>query len=168
LKQYRPEKVSGKGEIFADNVNISSISENTVDIYAKTNQIKENVTTFIVSFDLGGIFLDVDHLNYKSAERIVYDFAVKTTTLGIENEIKEAEKVLLKEEKAFEKIVKENDRLHSEIDKNNTALETAKSNIKKAEKAIETNIVTQESAQKLIEEQKEAVQAIVNKLKNIK
>ncbi|HIN38822.1 MAG TPA: hypothetical protein EYM84_00965 [Flavobacteriales bacterium] len=168
LKQYKPEKVSGKAEIFADNVMISSISENTIDIYAQANQIKENYTTFIVSFDLGGIFLDANHASMKSAERIVYDFAIKTSTIGIENEIKEAEKKLLKEEKVLEKLVKENDRLHTEINRNNTAIETAKSNIEKAEKEIETNISTQETAKKLIEEQKEVVQTVINKLKSIK
>ena len=55
-----------------------------------------------------------------------------------------------------------------EIDKNKTAIETAKSDIENAEKAIETNITSQENAQKLIEQQKEVVQAVINKLKNIK
>ncbi len=168
LKQYKPEKISGKTEVFADNVMISSISENTIDIYAQANQIKDNYTTFMVSFDLGGIFLDANHASLKSAERIVYDFAIKTTTIGIENEIKEEEKKLLKEKKALEKLVKENNRLHTEIERSNSAIETAKSNIEKAEKEIETNIASQETSQKLIEEQKETVQAVLNKLKSVK
>jgi len=167
LKQYKPEKISGKDEIFADNATISSISENTIDIYAKAKRINDLETSLIVSFDLGGIFLDGNHVSSKSAEQIVYDFSVKTTTHGIEDEIKEEEKMLIKEEKALEKLIKDNDRLHLDIDKNKTAIETAKSNIEKAEKAIETNLAAQESSKKLVEKQKESVQSVVSKLKNI-
>src|ERR1044072_7761037 len=40
IKGYDPDKVSSKDGIFADNAKMKSISDNTVDVYAKTDKVK--------------------------------------------------------------------------------------------------------------------------------
>ena len=167
LKEYQPLKISGKGEVFADNAKILSISDNTIDIYA-TAKGKENEVKFIAGFDLGGVFLSSDHSGSKTAERIVYDFAVKMTSLGIESEMKESGKVLAKFEKDLEKLVKANDRLHQDIDRYNKQIEDAKAGIEQAQKNIEANLIEQETAKKVVENQKNSVNKVADKLKSVK
>jgi len=167
MKQFSPEKIKSGGEIMADNALVSSISSNTLDIYAKTNQSGDDVE-LVVGFDLGGAFVNGAHSGSGPAKSMVYDFAVRLTTAGIEDEIKAAEKLLLMKEKELEKLVKANDRLHQNIDKYNNEIETATDNIKTAEEDLITNKKDQEEATKVIEGQQKAVQEVADKLKQIK
>ena len=93
IKGYNAVKVSSKKEIFADDCRISSISDNTIDVYAKADE-KNDAVKFVVGFDLGGVYLSSSSSGYKTAERMVYDFAVKLTKMGVENELKDTEKEL--------------------------------------------------------------------------
>lgn len=167
MKSYVPEKIKGGSEIMADNARISSISTNTIDIYAKIDQ-QGNDVELIVGFDLGGAYVDGSHSGSRTAKNIVYDFAVKMTTIGIEAEVKTAEKVLASKEKDLEKLKKSNDRLHQNIEKWKQEIETAKSDIEQAEKDLETNKSDQESAEKGIEDQKKTVGQVADKLKRIR
>lgn len=167
VKKYSPEKVKSGGEIMADNATISSISTNTIDIYAKIKQSGNNVE-IAVAFDLGGAYVDGSHKGSGTAESIVYDFAVELATIGVEDEIKGAEKLLGTKEKELEKLVKANDRLHQNIDRHKQSIKTAEDGIKQAEAEIETNEKEQEDSKKGIEEQKSSVKAISDKLKEIK
>jgi len=167
LKKYNPEKVKGGGEIIADNATISSISSNSIDIYATAKESGGEVE-LVVAFDLGGAFVDGAHSGAKTAEDIVYDFAVKLTTAGIEAEVKEAEKVLAAKEKEVDKLVKANDRLHQNIERWNAQIESATESIKQAESDLEANEKEQDNAKKVVEEQQKAVQAVADKLNEVK
>ena len=167
MKGYEPEKIKGGGEIMADNAKISSISSNTIDIYAKVSQSGDDVE-LVVGFDLGGTFLDGSASGSTTAKNMVYDFAVKMTTQGIEKEVAAAAKVLASQEKELEKLVKANDRLHQNIERWNKEIEQATADIEQAEKDLETNKKDQESAQKGIEDQRKSVGVISDKLKQIK
>ncbi|MBL4752177.1 MAG: hypothetical protein JKY52_01060 [Flavobacteriales bacterium] len=167
LKQYAPEKVKSGGEIMADNATISGISSNTIDIYAKVKQAGNDVE-LTVGFDLGGAFVDASHSGAKTAENIVYEFAVKIATAAIEREVKAAEKLLVLKEKELEKLVKSNDRLHQNIEKFKAEIETANANIKQAESDLETNTKDQEGAKKGIEDQQTAVKLVGDKLKEVR
>ena len=167
MKQYMPEKIKSGGEILADNAKISSISTNTIDIYAKASKSGDDVE-LVVGFDLGGAFVDASHSGSKTAENIVYDFAVKLTTKGIEAEVKASEKILVAKGKELEKLVKANDRLHQNIDKYKNEIEAAKDNIKQAEDDLVNNKKDQEDAKKAVEQQDKAVTQIADKLKQIK
>src|SRR6185503_4900566 len=70
MKDYNA-KVSSGDEIFADNASIKEISDNTCDVYAKTEKGgADNETTFIVGFVLGETWLSSssNSASYKAAE----------------------------------------------------------------------------------------------------
>ena len=167
MKSYTPEKVKGGSEIMADNANISSISSNSIDIYAQANQSGDDVE-FIVGYDLGGTFLDGSGAGSSTAKNMVYDFAVKMTTQGIEAEVKAEEKELVSQEKGLDKLVKSNDRLHQNIARWKQEIDKATSDIEQAEKDLETNLSDQEKAKTGIEEQQKTVSSTSDKLNKIK
>ncbi|PCH93877.1 MAG: hypothetical protein COB85_06320 [Bacteroidetes bacterium] len=168
IKSYKSDNVKVGKEVFADNCKISSISENTIDIYARVEKVKDNTVKLIVGFNLGGAYVNGSSPGYKAAEKIVFDFAIKITKEGIEDEIKEEEKDLKKKEKVLEKLVKNNTRLHSDIEASKKAIELAKKAIEQAKKDIETNLKDQEGSKKEIETQKKVVQVVTDKLKAVK
>jgi len=161
VKKYKPEKVFKKGDVVADNATISSISLNTMDIYARAEKDGENAK-FIVGFDLGGVFLSksMHSSEYKTAERIVYDFAIDQAIKAVEAELKEAEKEQNKMGKDMDKLVKDNEKLHSNIEKWTDQIEQAK-------KDIETNVKDQENKKKEIEYQIKHVGEIKDKKSKI-
>lgn len=163
LKDFSPDKISVKKEIFADNATIKEISANTMDIYAKAVQEEETVVKLIVAFDLGGAFLSSSQhgAQYDAAKKIVYNFAVQTTKEALKGLQKEAEKVLKEKEKEKEDLVDENESLHKNI-------EDYKKKIEEAEKDIEENVKLQETKQKEIEDQKIVIEEIIKKEKSVK
>jgi hypothetical protein len=168
LKSYKCEKVSMKKEILGDNAMISSISANTVDVYATLEDKGDNKVRLVAAFDLGGIYLAASNSGYKSAKTLLYDFALKLTKMGIEEEMKEEEKLLGKKEKELEQLVKDNDRLHQDIDRYTALIEETKKNIEKAKQDIETNKNNQVTSKQAIESQKKSVARVAEKLKNVK
>ncbi len=155
MKSY-DAKVSGKDEIFADNALIKSVSENTCDVYARTEKINDNETKLIVGFLLGETWLDSKNsASYKAAETIVKDFAVKMSKDGIAAKRKSAEKVLDNQKDDQKDLEKKNADLHKDIEDYNEK-------IKKAEADIKTN--EEEQAKKKAEV--DAQQKVVDELKS--
>ncbi|HHZ64881.1 MAG TPA: hypothetical protein EYN38_06225 [Flavobacteriales bacterium] len=167
IKSYKSDGIKSGKEVFADNCKITSISDNTIDIYARVEKIKDNTVKLIIGFNLGGAYLNVSAPGYQAAEKIVYDFAIKITKAGIEDEMKEEEKDLKKKEKALEKLEKDNEKLHTSIEASKKAIEDAKKAIEQAKKDIETNLKDQEGSKKEIEVQKKTVQLVSDKLKAV-
>ncbi|MBU0487462.1 MAG: hypothetical protein KKA07_03785 [Bacteroidetes bacterium] len=156
-------KVSSKKVIFADNALVKTLSDNTVDIYAKVSQMKDGKVQLIVGFDLGGAFLNkAQHASkYNAAEKILYDFAVSVSKNAVGEKVEEAQKEFSKREKALEALKKDNERLHSDIEKYKKQIEDAEGNIEK-------NVKDQEEATKAIEEQKTFLELLQEKEKAIK
>jgi hypothetical protein len=168
MKGLRSEKVTVKREIFADNAFVSGISNNTVDIYAKVEGLGNGSIKLVAAFDLGGVFLSPSHEGFKHAQKILHDFAVKLTRMGIEEELKDKEKELAKGVKELENLKKDNDRLHQNIDRSNRMIEEEKNNIEKAKQDIETNLKDQITAKKTVEDLKSTVARVGEKLKKVK
>ena len=168
LKGYKSEKVTTKKEVFGDNCLVTPISDNTIDIYAKIKQQGDGNIELVVAFDLGGAFLTSSHDGYNAAEKMIKDFAVKLTKMGVEKELKEKEKELEKAEKELERLKKENDRLHQNIDRANGMIEDANKTIEQAKLDIETNLKSQVTAKKSVEDQKSNVTEVGEKLKKVK
>lgn len=150
-------KCSGKDEIFADNALIKEISENTCDVYARTQKVSDTETKLIVGFLMGETWLDSkdNSASYKAAEKIVKEFAVKQTKDAIADKRKEAEKKLedVKDDKAD--LEKKNKELHDDI-------ADYQEKIKKAEEDIKTNEAEQETKKKEVDDQ----QKVVDELKS--
>jgi hypothetical protein len=164
MKQYDGKRSSKDGGIFVDNATIKEIGgNNTVDIYGKAQGKKDDVEiSFVIAFDLGGAFLNSgDHKDqYKAAEKIVKEFAVKATKDAIEEKLKAAQKVqsgLEDDEKSLEKDEKN---LNSDI-------EDYKGKIKKAEDEIVKKKSDQDKKKGEIEAQKKVVSEIDKKLKAV-
>lgn len=148
MKSY-DAKVSSKKEIFADNALIKDLTNNTVDVYAKCVKKSDNEIQFIVAVDLGGAFLNSsEHSSqFKTMEKIVRDFAKKATLDGLEDKVKEQQKVFDKGAKEMEGLVKDKEKLEKDI-------ENYKEKIKKAEEDIKQNQNEQSAKQKEVDNEK--------------
>lgn len=163
MKSYDGKRSSKDGGIFIDNANIKEMSANTVDVYGKANGKKDDKEIeFVVAFDLGGAFVSSsDHkAEYKVAEKMVRDFAVKATKDAIESKLKDAQKVQAKLEDDQKDLEKDNKKLNNDI-------EDYKAKIKKAEDDIVKNKSDQDKKKADIEAQKKVVSDIDTKLKAV-
>lgn len=162
MKGYKA-KVSSKKEVFGDDATISEISTNTVDIYAKTAENKNGGVTLSVAFDLGGAYLSSSShpKEFKAAEKLVYDFAIKVSKDAVAALLKEEEKVLKDLEKDQKNLEKDQKNLEKDI-------EDYKSKIQQAEKDIEKNKKEQEEKQKAMKEQEKKIEGVKAKEKAIK
>ncbi len=163
MKTYDGKNSSKDGGIFIDNATIKDISNNTIDIYGRANGAKgDKQISYTVAFDLGGAFLNSSEYKsqYKAAEKLIHEFAVKTTREAIEEQLKDAQKVQSKLEDAQKDLEKENKNLNSDI-------ENYKAKIKKAEDDIVKNKANQNTKKTEIETQKKVVGVIEITLKAV-
>ncbi|MCO5229973.1 MAG: hypothetical protein M9958_02330 [Chitinophagales bacterium] len=131
-------------EIFQDNVLLSTVSENTVDMYTVLTQQKEGVKlqTFV---DLGGVFLSsAGHPQaFTAMEAVLIDFARAQLVSKVEGDIKTEESHLKKLVSELKTLGKQNDGYHKDIASN-------KSNISKQEQAMAKNEIDQKSKEQQI------------------
>ena len=153
--------ISTKTGVFADNAKIPDISDNTVDVYALTEKA-DNGVKLIVAFDLGGAFLSssMHPAQYKVAEKMIREFAVKAATEAVEDKLKEQEKILRENDEKLKDLVKENDKLKSSIESYKKKIEEAESDLKK-------NGEDQVKAKSALEEQQKVVDKWKDKKKAI-
>lgn len=161
MKNYKGKVSTKKDEMFADDVEMKSMGENSFDVYASA-RTKDNETEFVVAFDLGGAFLNSgDHsAKYKVAEELVKDFGIKMTKKALEDQLKEQEKVLKRMESDQKDLVKEKEGMEKDI-------ENYQKKIKSAEESIVKNKEAQEKKLKEIEAQKKAVSEAEGKIKKV-
>ena len=163
MKKYDGKRSSKDGGVFVDHAMIKDMGNNTIDIYGKADGKKgDPEIRFIIAFDLGGAFLNSgDHKDqYKVAEQIVKDFAVKATKDAIEDKLKAAEKIQSGFEDEQKSLEKDQKRAESDI-------EDYKNKIKKAEDDIAKSKADQEKKKGEIEAQKKVVADIDKKLKAV-
>jgi hypothetical protein len=153
LKDYKNEKVKSNGnEVFGDNVLIKDWGNNPVDVYTKFEENKKDQTVkMFVAFDLGGIYLKSSDERYNSAEKMVKEFAIKTTKDALGDKVKDQEKILGKLEDNQKDLEKDNKNLKSDI-------ESYKDKIKKAEDDTKKNEENQTKKKTEIDAQKKVVE----------
>ncbi|MCO5232284.1 MAG: hypothetical protein LC105_10320 [Chitinophagales bacterium] len=131
-------------EIFQDNVLLTSVSENTVDMYTVLTQQKEGIQmrTFV---DLGGVFLSsAGHPQaFAAMETILIDFARAQLVSKVDGDINTEAKHLKTLETELKNLGKQNDSYHKDIANNKT-------NISKQEQAMSKNEVDQKSKEQQI------------------
>jgi len=162
LMKKHKAKVSGKKEIFADDAILPFISNNTVDVYAIADQVKNDVR-LVVAFDLGGAFLNSkDHSpQFKAAETMLYEFAVEISKQNVQSNLSAEKKKLSGLEKQQSKLKKDTDKMIKENEK-------MRKKIADNEKVIKDNQKVQEKLDKEVNEQKSSIQEIEKKFKSIK
>jgi hypothetical protein len=163
MKSFKAKVSKQKGEIFADNALVKDISDNTIDIYAKTEQTKDNLVYLYVAFNLGGAYLNSsDHADmYKVAEKMLKKFSKDISVDVLSEKLKEQEKILKKKIGEKESLEKRNKNLKEDI-------EHYKEKIKKAEEEIKENEAKKEDKVKEIEAQQKVVDELKTKLSKIK
>jgi len=158
MKDYNA-KVSSKDDgLFGDNAVIKEMGNNTVDIYARVEKVKDGESKLIVAFDLGGAFLNSsEHKDkYKIAEKIVYEFAIKITKEAIAIQMKAEQKKLDNFSDEQKDLEKKNTNLNDDV-------KEYEEKIKKAKEDIEKNKQEQEKKKSEIEVQKKIVDEITKK-----
>lgn len=156
VKEYKGKVKKNKAkELFADDVKMKELSNNTVDVYATiTENEAEKVTVLTVWYDLGGAFLNkTDHPSQAVAVENMLDrtsmrvMAVKTENIkdNEEDTLKAMNKDLSKLEKEKEDGLKD--------------IEDAKKLIAETEKMLEENAEAQIEKKNEIGEQEKTLEA---------
>ena len=164
LKDFKGKISEKKGEVFADNAIVKTFNDNNpVDMYTRFEDTKDGNVKMYVAVDLGGAYLSSsEHAEkFKAMKKILYDFAKTRSEEVVNEQIKDASKVLSGLESDQKRLEKDNEELHKNI-------ENYKEKIKKAEEDIKTNLADQEAKKKAIEDQQKAIDALKEKLKAIK
>jgi predicted RNase H-like nuclease (RuvC/YqgF family) len=132
-----------------------------IDVYSKIEERKDQATLYFWVDLKGGFIVSDEHP--REAENVrgfLNDFWVIVKKKVIREELKEAEKELEKQEKELKKLEDKNKDLHEDIEEYNDK-------VRKAEMDIEENLRTQDDSKLGIEEQKKAVQEVVERLNNV-
>ncbi|OFX22349.1 MAG: hypothetical protein A2033_09810 [Bacteroidetes bacterium GWA2_31_9] len=162
MKDYKA-KVSSKKETFADDAMIKNLSPNTVDIYAFAEKNSDGDFNLVVAFDLGGAYLSSSQHSdkYRTAEKILHEFAVNTAKEAIKDQLKDEEHNLSRMEKDQQSFERDKENLLKNI-------EDYKQKIIKAEDDIKTNEKNQETKKEEISKQQKFITEIKEKQSNIK
>jgi chromosome segregation ATPase len=162
MKDYDAKVSTKNGELFGDHGLIKKISNNTIDMYAKVEKVKDGESKLIVAFDLGGAFMNsADHKEqYKVAKEIVENFAIKIQKDAIAEQLAAAQKVLDKMSDQQKDLEKKNQNLNDDI-------KNWQDKIKKAQDDIKQNEQDQVKKKADIEAQNKVVNAIKEKQKAI-
>lgn len=169
MKDYKG-KVAMGDEILADNAVIKEINgNNTIDVYARLEKVKDNETKLIVAFDLGGAFLNSsEHKDkFPVAKKLVYDFAVQTTREAIAGQRKAAEKVFNKLEDEKQDLEKQQNKLNSNIEDYKAKIEDYNKRIKEAQDNLVKNKTDQDKKKTEVDAQKKVVDAVTAKEKAV-
>jgi hypothetical protein len=164
LKDFKNEKVkSDKNEVIGDNILFKDWGNNTVDVYTRFEENKNDKSVkMFVAFDLGGAFLTAskDPEKYALAVKMVKGFAIQATRYPIEKELKMAEKQLDHFDDDQKDLERQNGKLHDDINENKKKIENAESDIKKNEEAQSKKKAEIEAQKALIESVKKSLQAV--------
>jgi hypothetical protein len=162
MKDY-DAKVSTKGdELFGDKALIKKISNNTIDLWAKAVKVKDGETKFIFAINLGGAFCNSsDHKEqFKVAQEILTNFAVKIQKDAIASQLAAAQKILDKMTDQQKDLEKKNANLNDDIKNWNEK-------IKKAQDDLKVNGEDQVKKKAEIETQTKAVNVVKDKMKAV-
>jgi predicted transcriptional regulator len=154
MKDYDAEKVKSRKEVFADNVLIPPVSNNTIDVYARAEENNGQVE-FYVAVDLGGAYMGSDHPDEISAMKsIIEDFAVKLAKEAYE-EMQEGKADAVED-------------IQKEIESLNKGKEHLQKKNEKYQEKIEDNLEEIQELEKALEEQKKLLEDAQKELKQVK
>jgi esterase/lipase len=141
LKDYKGKTSTKKGELFGDNLLITSVSNNTIDVYAYFLEGKDGEIEVIAGFDLGGAFISssMHQEQYIRIAQIMREFAIKLTEKSYAGFLKAEEKSLKEAEKEHEKMIKTKSDLEKQNQDYKKKIEQNEKEIEKMGKQIEEN-----------------------------
>jgi len=155
MKDFGYDKSNEKGgEYFFDNVLMKQLGNNTLDVYSKVTELKgDKAVQLSVAFDLGGAYLSSsEHKDkFEYVKKMIHDFAVKITKEALDDQIKNAGKVLSTLQGKQSSLEKDNKGLASDIEDYNKKIKKANEEIEQNKKDIETKKVEVTAQQKVVE-----------------
>ena len=165
MKDFGYEHATDKGKDYDfDNVKFKSLSNNPMDVYTKFEELKgEKAVRLSAAFDMGGDYISSGkHGNeYSFMKKMMHEFAVKTSKDYVEDQLKDATKVLHRFQEKEKDLEKDNKNLDEDI-------KNYKDKIKKAEDDIVKNKAEIETKKKEIELQQKVTDAVKAKFESIK
>ena len=162
MKDYNAKVSSKDGVLFGDNAVIKKMGNNTIDIWAKVDKVKDGESKLVVAFDLGGAFLNSsDHKEqYKVAKEIVENFAIKMQKDAIQEQLNIASKLLEKQTDQQKDLEKKNTDLKDDIKNYQEKIKKAEDDIKKNEDDQVKKKAEMATQQKVVDGIKEKLKAV--------
>ncbi|MGZ3863915.1 MAG: hypothetical protein ACXVPN_05905 [Bacteroidia bacterium] len=160
---YGDAKDKGKDYDF-DNVKFKDLSNNPMDVYTHFEEVKsDKAVKMHVAFDMGGDYISSSKhgKEFDYMKKMIHEFALKTSKEYVEDQYKEAHKVLVRFQDKQKDLEKDNKDLENDI-------VNYKDKIKKAEDNITKNKADIEAKKKEIELQQKVTDGIKAKLESIK
>lgn len=163
LSSWKGKYKNEKDYIFVDDCSLKEVGDNTFDVYAKIEEIKEGGANVSVAVDLGGAFLNSgEHgAQFKAIQARLNAFGIKAAKSAVDDEIKAEEDALKQKQKELAD-------LESDQQKKEKEIEDYKTKIAENEKAIEESKKNQETKKTEIKEQEGKVQQVIQKKEAIK
>ena len=151
MKQYSGKVKKVNGEVFADNVDIPEMSENTVDVYAHLYDNPVDLE-LIVWFDLGGAYLhsEMHPDRHRVAEHMLTEFTRDVKMELVNRELKLEESELKKIVKDLNGLERDNGNLEEDIAKFELKIEEAKAEIASNKEVIESKKKEIEAQEKVV------------------
>lgn len=163
LKGYKGKVSSKKGEMFGDNVIITSISNNPIDVYATFKEGKDGEIEVTAAFDLGGacVSQSMHPDQFTRVSDIMREFALGVTEKAYAGFLKGEEKAVKEAEKDYKKMVD----TKKDLEKDN---EDFKKKITENEKDIDKLTKSIEEKGTQLKEKQEAFKKLKNETSKIK
>ena len=162
VKEHGKLKKNRKAdEHYCEGIIVPAISSTKMDLYSKVEDLKGSSRLY-VWLDTGGNFLSSESnaKDYKNAKGYMDDFSVYAEKEHVQSILKSEEKSLKKLEKEFKTL--EKDKASYE-----KIIEDAKNKIAEHEKKIEMNIEAQENKMTEVEDQKNLILKVKERLASI-
>ncbi len=156
VKEYKGKVKKNKAkELFADDVKMKELSNNTVDLYATIAENEAEKTTILtVWYDLGGAFLNkTDH----PSQAVAVENMLDRTSMRVMAE--KTENIVDNEEDKLKDLNKDLSKLEKEKEDGLKEIEEAKKLIEETEKMLEENAEAQGGKKEEISEQETTLEA---------
>ena len=156
----RPKLDKKSNEWFADDTELKTVSENSIDIYTKFNEnLESHLSKVVFWFDLGGAYLSssAHPEKFEFIKQFMNKYGDAVTKEVIEEELKAHEKRLKELDGDLSKLEKENVDFHKKI-------EEAQAIINQMEKNIEVNLNAQNVKKTEIDGQRNLIDDVKTKL----
>jgi hypothetical protein len=172
IKKYKGKTKYDRrnNEYITEDATIKEMSDNTVDIIAKVDERGQDGSVVTVWYNLGVSYLSSKDFpdRYPPGEQLLKDFAKSVSADMIEEELKEAEKLLKDYEGNLSKLEKEEKQRTNDIEDYKNTIQKMEKNIVEAENDVKEAQEGQGKAKEEIDAQKKVVDDIKKRLESVK
>ncbi len=159
-RDYDAESFKSRKEMFADNVLIEPVSDNTIDVYARAEEKKDYIELY-VGVDLGGAFMTSEHSKEQEAMKsVIKQFAVRIASEAYQEIVDEQAEIMEDVKDEIEDINDQKEHLNKEIEKYQEKIKENKSEIEDITKNLDEKAEALKEAEKKLEDLKKEASKI--------